>query len=35
VEVRNEGDNLDECLHDDQLNIGMFFSVHMTCYILH
>ena len=26
VEVRNEGDNLDECLHDDQLNIGMFFQ---------
>jgi len=44
VEVRNEGDNLDECLHDDQLNIGMFcFSsydvlhfaliFHMTCIV--
>jgi len=25
MEVRNEVDNLDECLHDDQLNNGMFF----------
>jgi len=25
MEVRNEVDNLDECLRDDQLNIGMFF----------